>query len=165
MNAPQTNTDKLRLRLKRYVSHDRLVLLRNLGYGGAAVCLAFLVSLTQVGAKTSLLKTGIVCASIALPAWLLLGTIFEYYIFLGKESYAHLRTRFLGTLIAVCMSIGGGGTYGVALATIWFLFPEAAYTFMAFSLAAAVSAVVFQWHLAEWWYGDHGPAHRAGEDV
>src|SRR5882724_4807216 len=106
MSTRRSNIDKLHLRLRRYPSHERLVLLRNLGYGGAAICLAVLVGLTQVGAKDSALKITVICASVALPAWLMLGAIFEYYIFLGKESYPHLRTNSVNRFLQLWMFVG-----------------------------------------------------------
>jgi len=102
-----------------------------------------LVGLTQVGAKDSALKITVICASVALPAWLMLGAIFEYYIFLGKESYPHLRTNSVNRFLQLWMFVGGAGTFGATLGTIWFLMPEAAYAFLALSFGGVVAALLF----------------------
>ena len=84
----------LTARVRRYPSHERLLLTRNLSYGAAAACLAVLVSLTQSGATGVALQISVYAASIALPVWLLVGAVYENYIYLGKPSYPHLRSKF-----------------------------------------------------------------------
>ena len=162
---PQTpsKVDRLNERMQRYASVERLVLMRNLGYGGAAACLVVLVGLTQVGAKDSALKISVLSASVALPLWLLLGGIYEYYIFLGKQSYAHLRTKFATNFIGAIALIAGAGSLGATGGVVWFLMPEAAWTFGVTVVFAISLAGVFNVHLARWWFGSGGPGNNTND--
>ena len=161
--------DQLNERIWRYSSAERLTLLRNLGYGGAAASLAVLAGLTQVGAKDSALQVSVFAASVSLPAWLLIGSIYEYYIFLGKQSYGHLRTRFLIALSSGLLLVAGLGMLATTGGIIWFLIPEAAYAFGVSVLLAVVLGIVFQWHLAGWWSSHvdakSGTASKGGDGV
>lgn len=150
--------------MRRYASHDRLLLLRNLGYGGAAVCLVVLVGLIQIGAKDIALKVSVYSASVALPFWLLIGAIYEYYIFLGKQSYPHLRTKFVSSLVNFCFLIAGFGMIGATSGIVWFLLPEAAYAFGVSTLIAFSLGVIFQAQLARWWFLDGGPDTKDSDD-
>ena len=104
-------SDLLTQRIRRYPSSERMILLRNLGYGGAAACLAILAGLAQVGAKDPALKVSVYAASIALPAWLLIGSVFDYYIFLGKQSYGHLQGKFAVALTSTLYAVAGLGMF------------------------------------------------------
>lgn len=138
--------------------------MRNLGYSGSAVCLVILVGLTQIGAKDIALKISVYSASIALPIWLLIGAIYEYYIFLGKQSYPHLRTKFFSGLVGIAFTVAGLGMVGATGGIIWFLIPEAAYAFAASSLVAFFLGAFFQVHLARWWFREGGPGTKEGDD-
>jgi hypothetical protein len=160
MPNQKSKSDRLSERIRRYPSHDRLLLMRNLGYGGAAACLVILLGLTQIGTKFIALKISVFSASIALPFWLLIGTIYEYYIFLGKLSYLHLRTKFLIGLVGFSFVVA---SLGIAIATggvIWFLLPEAAYAFSASGLIAFALGGIFQAHLARWWFREAGSSEK-----
>jgi hypothetical protein len=85
----QPPTDRLTKRMYRYTSIDRLMLSRNLSYG---------VALTQVGVKDIGLEVSVISSSVALPIGLLIGGVYESYIFFGRQSYAHLRTGFSACL-------------------------------------------------------------------
>lgn len=81
-----SKTDRLATRMRRYASAEQLILMRNLGYGGAAACLVILVQLAQVGTGEIPLKVTVVATSVSLPLWLMLGATYELYIFLGKKA-------------------------------------------------------------------------------
>ena len=104
---PLYKSDLLKQRMRRYPSAERMTLLRNLGYGGTAACLAILAGLAQVGAKEPALKVSVYSASIALLVWLLVGTVFEYYLFLGKNSYRQLRGKFATALTSTLLVVAG----------------------------------------------------------
>lgn len=131
--------------------------MRNLGYGGAATCLVVLVGLAQVGAKDPALKISVLSAAVALPLWLLLGGIYELYIFLGKQSYAHLRTRFAVNFIGLVALAAASGSVGATGGVIWFLMPEAAWACAAVAIVAMLLAGIFHVFLARWWFGAKGP--------
>lgn len=158
MAQQSSKTDRLTERMRRYASVERLMLMRNLGYGGAATCLVVLVGLAQVGAKDPALKISVLSASAALPLWLLLGAIYELYIFLGKQSYAHLRTQFAVNFIGFVALAAAAGSVGATGGVIWFLMPEAAWVFSAVSIVAFLLAGIFHVFLARWWYGAKGPS-------
>lgn len=164
MSTQPSKSDLLGARVRRYPSHDRLLLIRNLSYGAAAACLAVLAGLTQVGAKSIALQVSVYSASIALPIWLLIGAVYEYYIFLGKQSYPHLRTRFFMILVALTSAIASLGMVGMIVGIIWFLIPEAAYAFGLSALVAFVLGSAFQVHLARWWFRAGGPGMSDGAD-
>lgn len=133
------------------------MLMRNVGYGGAAASLIILLGLIPVGAKSLFLQVSILSISASLPLWLLLGGIYELYIFLGKESYSHLRKKstcvFLGAImitagLSLFVSIGG---------IVWFLMPEAVYVFGAVALASLILGGLFHDSLQSWWFGPDGP--------
>lgn len=165
MPTQPSKSDRLSERIRRYASHDRLILMRNLGYGGSAACLVILVGLTQVGAKDPALRVSVYSASIALPVWLLIGAIYEYYIFLGKQSYPHLRTKFFAALVGLSFSVAGLGMVGATGGIIWFLVPEAAYAFGVSALVAFLLGSIFQVQLARWWFCEGGPGSKDDEKV
>lgn len=157
MQSQSTKNERFNNRLHRYASIERLMLMRNLGYGGAAASLVILLGLIQVGAKSLFLQVSILSISASLPLWLLIGGIYELYIFLGKESYSHLRKKstyvFFGAItlaagLSMFVSIGG---------IIWFLMPEAAYVFGAVALVCIISGGLFHDSLQSWWFGPDGP--------
>lgn len=157
MSAQNSKSERFANRLRRYSSIERLMLMRNLGYGGAAACLVILLGLTQVGTKELCLKISVISVSLALPLWLLLGSIYEYYIFLGKESYPHLRTRLSLGFVGTTASIAG---LGIVLGTggvIYFLMPLAAYIFAGVGFMAVIFGVVFHMFLMRWWFSNTGP--------
>ena len=139
------------------------MLMRNLGYGGAAACLVVLVGLTQIGAKDPALKISVLSASVALPLWLLLGGIYEFYIFLGKQSYAHLRTKFATNFIGLIALSAGAGSLGATGGVIWFLMPEAAWAFCVVAVFSIVLAGIFNVFLARWWFGPGGPGRNSDD--
>jgi len=148
--------------MRKYPSVERLMLMRNLGYGGAAACLVVLVGLTQVGAKDPALRVSVLSASVALPLWLLLGGIYEGYILLGKQSYAHLRTKFAANFIGLIALAAAAGSLGATGGVIWFLMPEAAWAFGAVAVVAIALAGIFNMFLARWWFGTGGPGSNSG---
>jgi hypothetical protein len=138
--------------------------MRNLSYGAAAACLAVLAGLAQVGAKSEALQLSVYGAAIALPMWLLVGGIYEYYIFLGKQSFAHYRLAAVFRFIGVPLVIASIGSFSMTCGIVWFLVPEAAYAFAASSGLAVAGGLAFQAHLANWWYRADGPGSLESSD-
>lgn len=156
--------NRLTTRMERYASAERLFMMRNLGYGGAAACLVILVQLAQVGAKDFSLQVTIVATSIDMPLWLTLGGIYEAYILLGKQGYPHLRTDFakkfiglVGTTAGIVLTVAIGGL-------IWYLMPSAVLVFAITIVICVALSVVYQLILARWWFGPEGPGSRERED-
>jgi len=146
--------------MHRKAGVDSLLLMRNVGYGGSAACLVILLALIQAGPRQQGLSVSILSTSIALPFWLLIGIVYEYYIFLGERSYPHLRTRLFVGVVGFSIAIAGLGMIGAVSGIIWFLLPGAAYAFGASSLVALLLIGCFQHHITDWWFRDGGPGER-----
>jgi len=140
-------------------------LARNVAYGGAAVSLALLAGLAQMNASAAPLRLSVYACSLSLPVWLLLGTMYEYYIFIGERSYAHLASVFMFRLAAWSFGIAGLSMVTAATGLIWFLAPGAAVLFIAISLVGVVLAGLFHFHLADWWFRGPGRASAEGIDA
>ena len=156
--------DQLAKRMWRYASNEPLVLMRNLGYGGAAACLLILVGLVKVGAKDLPLQVTVVSSSIGLPLWLVLGVTYESYIFLGKQSYSHLRTPFATNFFFGVALIAGLALFVATGGVIYHLMPNAAWAFGVTSLACLGLVRVFYALLSRWWFSADGPGSREPED-
>lgn len=116
-----SNSEDSYKKLWRYVSESKLLLMRNLSFGGAGICVAVILVLTQVGIKDIFYLVALTSASIATPAWVALASSYETYIFLGKRSYAHLRSPLTQHLLAPMMLTGAIGLLVSLTALIWHL--------------------------------------------
>lgn len=150
MAKARSPMDALSERIFRSASHENLTILRNASYGAAAVCIATLVSLTQVGAKSLALSVSVYASAMALPLWLLIGGVIEHYITIGPTSYPHFEVtlkRFDSLLVsqvamwATVASIGG---------VIYFLIPAAFWLFAASGTLAMVHQFLFNRRFAAW---------------
>jgi hypothetical protein len=137
--------------------------MRNFGFAGAATCLVILVGLAQVGAKELPLKISVLSASVALPMWLLLGSTYEAYIFLGKQSYPHYRSPFVLRFVLAVFGISGFCTVVATSSVIWFLMPVASCAFMMVGVIAVCLFYKFYSLLAEWWFAPNGPGSENNE--
>lgn len=126
--------------LWRYISESKLLLMRNLSFGGAGLCIATLLVLTQVGLKDWLLTTALVAASVAMPFWVALASAFEIYIFLGKRTYSHFRSDQTTRALMSMMLVAAGGLVVAVTSLICHLSNLAAECF---ALAALVAIVTY----------------------
>jgi hypothetical protein len=154
-------SDRLNALMLSSVDGERVHLTRNVAYGGAAVSLAVLAGLTQVGASALSLRMGVYAAAVTLPIWLLLGTMYEYYIYLGPGSYAHLASPFILRLSLRAFAAAGLGLVATSACIIWYLAPGAALVFIGMSLACCVVAARFHFDLAQWWFSQGGARCRS----
>lgn len=155
-----SKTDRLTALLRRYPSAERLVLLRNFAFGGAAACAAAILAVTQVGATKLELQIAVVSAAFGIPAWICLGGLYEYYIYLGPRSYAHLRQQSTTSFFSVMMITAGLALVGAFGGVIWYLSKTA---FGVFVIASVIGTLVFSgFHvfLARWWFGADGPGAK-----
>lgn len=121
--------DAMHERLVSDVTVDRLALIRNSFFGGAAVCLAILIALTQVGANDPSLRFSVFASAFALPLWLLQGAIIEYYILLGPCSYSHYHRTMTARVTVFVMTVSIVALFAAVVAMINFLVPAAAWLF------------------------------------
>lgn len=152
-----SKNERFNNRMHRYASLERLMLMRNLSYGDAAASLVILLGLIQIGAKNIFLQASTASISASLPLWLLLGGIYEFYIFLGKESYPHYRKKSTLNFLGVILLFAGLGMVVSIGFILWFLLPEATYIFGAASLISLVLGGLFHFLLQRWWFGPEGP--------
>ncbi|WNF48555.1 hypothetical protein RHP75_09145 [Pseudomonas sp. SG20056] len=130
--------DLISTKILRYPSESKLQMYRTLSYSGAGISLILIALLAQIWKPSKALNLTLYCSAIALPFWILLGTIYEYYILLGKQSYAHYRSTnaqifiFLGYL-------GGGIPLLVALGSLLYFINSRSLTFFALALVATLA--------------------------
>lgn len=133
------------------------MLMRNLSYGSAAAALVILLGLIQIGARNIFIQASTISISASLPLWLLLGGIYEFYIFLGKESYPHFRKKSTLNFLGAILFFAGLGMVVSIGSIFWFILPEAMYIFGAASLISLVLGGLFHTFLQRWWFGPDGP--------
>ncbi len=150
-------TERLSRRMYQYPSESRLLLLRNLSFGSAAACLVVISQIIQVGAKDSALAASVTAGCVAMPLWIAVGAVFEYFLNLGKRSYPFLQKQSFRVCIALLMLVAGLGLLLEAGAAIWYLSVTAAWIFAGSVVVAVLSVALFQAVLANWWYGPNGP--------
>lgn len=152
-----TRNERFTKRMYRYASFDRLLLMRNLSYGSAAASLVILLALIQIGAKNTFIQVSTISISASLPLWMLLGGIYEYYIFLGKESYPHFRKKSTLNFVGAVLFFAGLGMITSLGCMLWFLMPESTYIFGAACLISIVIFIAFHASIQSWWFSSEGP--------
>jgi hypothetical protein len=132
-------------------SEGQLNLSRAMPYGAAATCFAILCAMTQVASRGIAAQFAIVGATAALPLWLVVATIYEFYLYLGRDSHQHYKSAEIQRLIkhvsyfagvALLLSVGG---------LVHVLLPWATYAFVFACLSAFWVLHRFQTSLAAWW--------------
>lgn len=117
---------------------------RIVSYGAAAVMLAVLLQILQVSNVTIALKVTIIACSIAMPLFLVIGLLQEYYLILGPRSYAHFSRVFFGRFMAGYQFIAYGSFIVAIGSVIYHLFPIA---LIVFGVACVIVAFI--------WWGIH----------
>ncbi len=156
-------TTRLVQRLQRGAGDKFISLSRTFAFGGAAVCLAILTQILQVGATDIALLISVGACAIAMPLWIFLGLLLESYLHLGPASFpqfALIQTvsiikwaNALG-LIAILVAIAGVFFY---LSLICFLL------FIAATLVAVILYANFFTSVAVWWF-EAGPGSTEHSD-
>ena len=166
MSRKPSTLKQLNEHIKRqHPTVEFVTLYRNMGFAAAAICLVVLLGIAQIKTTTTLtiaLKISVFSASVALPLWLLLGIIYEYYIALGERSYVHLQTLFARSFLILVVLVGSAGLIGATCGVIYFLDPAAMWLFVLLVSAVAFCQVWFHTKLADWWYGPDGPGSTKG---
>ena len=135
--SPMQRKDLISTKILRYPSESKLHMYRTLSYSAAGISLILIALLAQIWKPSKALNLSLYCAAIALPFWILLGTIYEYYILLGKQSYGHYRSTnaqifiFLGYL-------GGGVPLLIALGSLLYSVNSRSLTFFVLALVATL---------------------------
>jgi len=148
---PPRQRPTLAERINSEPNESRLSMSRNMHYGAAGVCLLVLTLLVQMGGDSRAFRASLVSSAVGIPVFLLLGSIYEYYIVLGEQSYGHLRLARTQALIGTLLSIGGGALLLAVASLIHAAFPPAMFIFF---LVAAIAALVATWfyrNLSAWY--------------
>lgn len=152
-----SNFDRLLERASRYPSESRLSLVRNLSYGAAAVCMVILVETLEVGVKSDALEVALIGAAVGIPLWIAVGTMYELYLNLGKQSYPHIRTMPAQVIIAFVMLPACFAILSCVGAVLWHLSMFAFVAFSAVVIVAFAATLIFAYQMANWWFSKDGP--------
>jgi hypothetical protein len=152
-----TVVQQLNAHIQRYPSLDRLMMMRNVCFGSAAACLIVLIGSFQATKGSTVFGVSTACNAFAIPLWLIAGMGYENYIFIGKRSYAHFRTKFVQAYFAGIVATAGILTW-VGVGTFIDLLSElAAVFYVAASLVAIVLGSIFHRLMATWWCSNVAP--------
>ena len=143
--------DHLKISLWRYPSAERLALYRNLGLGAAAVCFAILLAATQVAEKTPAIYVSLYASILGIPAWFVYGGVYDYYILLGKRSYAHFRSDGTQRLLTSVIFVAGSSLLVSIAALCQYLLPFGAAVFLGGAVVATFVGFRFHYQFAHWW--------------
>jgi hypothetical protein len=154
---PKSLSDRLNERMNRYPSESRISLVRNLAFGAAATALVVFSQLLQVGATTTSLEVSIVAASATMPLWIVVGSIYEMFILLGKDSYPYLRSERFRNSIGGVVFLAGLSLVIEIGAAAWYLSEIACAVFAGSLILSATVFGVYMNSLAKWWYSSAGP--------
>lgn len=80
----------------------RLENMRSTSIGGASLSTALVFLLMQTDLSSPPLQTSLVCAVVAIPAWIATWQMVEAYLFCGESSYTHFATlKGIGTGVVI----------------------------------------------------------------
>ena len=116
---------------------------RNLAYGGAGVSLLLIALLAQIWESTTTLQICLYSSAAALPFWIFIGTIYEYYILLGEQSYAHYRSLKAQIIITSSYAAAGTSLLTALGALLYSISPASIIFFIASSLLALLLSFIF----------------------
>lgn len=163
-NKKTSNAEQLNKHVQRYASSEELLLMRNLSYAASATCFVILMGLIQVGTKELPIQVSAIAASIGLPSWLLIGSIFENYVFVGRKSFPHFRTRFARHFLGAFLLIAGFSIFSAVGGIVYYLSIEACLIFVIMSVTCFFLMSVYQSHLGEWWASKNGKENSEESD-
>lgn len=150
---------RLQNQMLKNMSIERFMLMRNFSFGASVLCIVILIGLLQVIDKTSLpFQLSTWSSVIAAPLWFSTGLFVENYIFLGKRSYPHLRSKPATYFLSTTTTIASVSTFGAIAGCIALLMPAAAWTFIGVSCGCYVLVGAFHFYFAKWWC-DQGPGN------
>ena len=117
----------------------------------------------QIGTNAASLRVALIATSIGIPFSIVLGGLYELYISLGKQSYAHLRTPFAEKFLGIVGLIASIALMTAVGALIWYLLPAAVWCFGVAAFVGLCLFVFFYAALAVWWFEPGGPGRREHE--
>ena len=123
---------------------------RNVSYGASSVSLIIILLLVQVWDDSLALVISLYCSCISLPMMFGLGSFFENYILIGKQSYPHFRNPTTQGLAALIMLIGAVTLLASVGAIIYYLESTALWAFVISAFIALGVTLVLQNNLANY---------------
>jgi hypothetical protein len=162
--SKKSKFDRLTGKMLSNPSEGKLLLSRNLSFGGAAACLVILSQIIQVGAKDEALEISVVGAAVGIPLWIAVGSIHEFFIALGKRSYPFLRKKGLQNAVGGVMFFAGCALFTAVGGAVWYLSQVAFWAFLATIFSSLAMIACFQWAIARWWYSENGPQPNDASD-
>ncbi len=141
------------------LNESRLAINRNFAFGGAAASLLILLAAYAVGLKDAPPWPGleewlhgngpknyrlyggyfvVYGAAFALPFWLALGSVYEFYIMLGEETFPHLRSATTHAITVFLVLVAGFAQFASVAGIFMHLLPEALEWFLGSTLVATV---------------------------
>lgn len=159
MNSKPSKEKQRRLAMRMWSvpSVEKMTLLRNAAFGAGAITLALIIALTQVSERSLAFKVTAVAGSLAMPAWFVMGTMFESFIMLGKRSYPFLRTRSSMFILLNTMMFAAISTFVSLSCLLWILTPYATIAFITVTVLAHLVSFRFSALQSAWWYEEGGP--------
>lgn len=143
-----SNFDKLTRLINRYPSQAKLQMYRNLCFGGAGTATLILLVIFQSGRESTALTIAEVGAASAIPLWLGVGGLYEYYILIGPRSYVHYRQKFVELFGPIFFLFGGLGLLAAIGGVLYELQQVALYAFLGGIGLSIIVAVALHHSLA-----------------
>ena len=144
---------RLSEQVEKHVSRERVLLSRNFHYGGAATSVIILLGLSAMKIEDTSLYIASLADAIALPFFILVGTIHDWYYSLGKKSYPHLRLMHVRVMMAIMVLIPCIALSAAVGALFWHVLPDAMWLFLAGSVVSILLSNLFIYSLDNWWDG------------
>lgn len=152
-----SNAGRLALRMHRFTSLERIHMMWNLSLGGAAASLAILLALTQVQSRQVAYSVCTFTAATSMPLWFLTAALYEGYIFLGRKSFSHMKTKSAVFVFGPLSLIAGVTLVACISSLLWILEPAAAAAFIVTTVFSGVVMNRFTANLADWWFNKNDP--------
>lgn len=170
--ASMNTVRELSAEFVRQINTERLVLMRNLAFGAGTIALIVILAIYQVGLQDLAAirkwladnsgnvlfpwkavggEVALLGASIALPAWIALASIWESYIFAGESCYPYMRSRPVQLLTGLTSMVAGVGQVAAVAGILMYLLPAASYVFGASAVVCVLLYEVHYFLLQHWW--------------
>lgn len=107
----------------------RLENMRSTSIGGASLSTALVFLLMQTDLSAFSLQISLICAAIAIPAWIATWQMVEAYLFCGESSYGHFATpKGSGLALFIFLAALLSLFFGIC-ALLWHLMPASSVAF------------------------------------
>ena len=91
----------------KYPSQQKIQIHRTLSFSASGVCLLILLAIIDAGLESKSISISMQGAAFAITVWLFIGSILEYFIFIGPKSYQYYQSDKFKRFFGLCFTIGG----------------------------------------------------------